>query len=42
MHSQRHASLKQKGRLRLVIQQLELGRCIAELAPENGISICCY
>ena len=41
MHSHPNARLTQRGRLRLVIQHLEHGRSLAELAAENGISLRC-
>nr|WP_254970593.1 leucine zipper domain-containing protein [Cyanobium sp. Candia 9D4] len=41
MHSHPNARLTQRGRLRLVIQHLEHGRRLAELAAENGISLRC-
>jgi hypothetical protein len=41
MHSHPNARLTQRGRLRLVIQQLEHGRSLAELTAENGISLRC-
>lgn len=39
MHSHPNARLTQKGRLRLVNQDLEYGRSLPELAAENGISM---
>jgi len=36
MHSHPNACLTQRGRLRLVIQHLEYGRSLAELAAESG------
>jgi len=41
MHSHPNARLTQRGRLRLVIQHLEEGRSLSELAAENGISLRC-
>ncbi len=41
MHSHPNARLTQRGRLRLVIQYLEEGRSLSELAAENGISLRC-
>jgi len=41
MHSHPNARLTQRGRLRLVLQYLEHGRSLAELAAENGISLGC-
>jgi len=41
MHSHTNARLTQRGRLRLVIQHLEGGRSLSELAAENGISLRC-
>jgi transposase InsO family protein len=41
MHSHPNARLTQRGRHRLVIQHLEQGRSVAELAAENGISLRC-
>jgi len=41
MHSHPNARLTQRGRHRLVIQHLEHGRSLAELAAENGISLRC-
>lgn len=41
MYSHPNARLTQRGRLRLVIQHMEGGRNLAELAAENGISLRC-
>jgi len=41
MHTHPNARLTQKGRLRLVIQHLENGRSLKELAAEIVISLCC-
>ena len=41
MHGQPNARLTQRGRLRLVIQHLEEGRSLSELAAENGNSLRC-
>jgi len=41
MRSHPNARLTQRGRLRLVIQQVENGRRLAELAAENGIILRC-
>ena len=41
MHGHPNARLAQRGRLRLVIQHLEEGRSLSELAAENGISLRC-
>jgi transposase len=41
MHSHPNARFTQRGRLRLVIQHLEHGRSLREMAAENGISLCC-
>jgi len=41
MHSHPTARLTQRGRLRLVIQNLEEGRSLSELAAENRISLRC-
>jgi len=38
MHSHHNARFTQRGPLRLVIQHLEEGRSLSELAAENGIS----
>jgi hypothetical protein len=41
MHSHPHARLTQRGRLQLLIQNLEEGRSLSELAAENEISLRC-
>jgi transposase len=41
MHSHPNARSTQRGHLRLVIQYLEEGRSLSELAAEAGISLRC-